>query len=91
MTLRDLYNLHSAARGHWVLCGSPVTIADTLEKWFTERAADGFNIMPPYFHQGFEDFVDLVVPELQHRGLFRHDYQGETLRHHLGLKRPQRS
>jgi FMN-dependent oxidoreductase (nitrilotriacetate monooxygenase family) len=90
MTLRDLYNLNSAARGHWVLCGSPTTIADTLEKWFTERAADGFNIMPPYFHEGFEDFVDLVVPELQQRGLFRHDYEGETLRDHLGLRRPER-
>jgi alkanesulfonate monooxygenase SsuD/methylene tetrahydromethanopterin reductase-like flavin-dependent oxidoreductase (luciferase family) len=90
MTLRDLYNLNSAARGHWVLCGSPTTIADTLEKWFTERAADGFNIMPPYFHEGFEDFVDLVVPELQRRGLFRHDYEGETLRDHLGLRRPER-
>jgi FMN-dependent oxidoreductase (nitrilotriacetate monooxygenase family) len=91
MTLRDLYNLNSAARGHWVLCGSPATIADTLEKWFSERAADGFNIMPPYFHEGFEDFVDLVVPELQQRGLFRHDYEGETLRDHLGLRRPERS
>jgi FMN-dependent oxidoreductase (nitrilotriacetate monooxygenase family) len=90
MTLRDLYNLNSAARGHWVLCGSPTTIADTLEKWFTELAADGFNIMPPYFHEGFEDFVDLVVPELQQRGLFRHDYEGETLRDHLGLRRPER-
>lgn len=90
MTLRDLYNLNSAARGHWVLCGSPGTIADTLETWFTERAADGFNVMPPYFHEGFEDFVDLVVPELQQRGLFRREYEGETLRDHLGLRRPER-
>lgn len=90
MTLRDLYNLNSAARGHWVLCGSPQTIADTLEHWFDERAADGFNVMPPYFHEGFDDFIDLVVPMLQERGLFRHDYEGKTLRDHLGLPRPER-
>ena len=71
MTLRDLYNLTAAARGHWVLCGSAERIADTLQHWFLERAADGFNVMPPYFHAGFEDFVDLVVPILQERGLFR--------------------
>ncbi len=87
MTLRDLYNLTAAARGHWVLCGTPRGIADTLEEWFLGRAADGFNILPPYFPGAFADFVDLVVPELQHRGLFRRDYQGTTLREHLGLRR----
>ncbi|ODN69397.1 LLM class flavin-dependent oxidoreductase [Methylobrevis pamukkalensis] len=88
MKLRDLYNLTAAARGHWVLCGSPTTIADTLEEWFTTGAADGFNVMPPWFHEGFTDFVDLVVPELQRRGLFRTQYEGTTLRDHLGLSRP---
>jgi FMN-dependent oxidoreductase (nitrilotriacetate monooxygenase family) len=87
MTLRDLYNLTAAARGHWVICGTPQRIADTLEEWFTGQAADGFNILPPYFPGAFADFVDLVVPELQHRGLFRHDYQGTTLRDHFGLAR----
>ncbi|MDT8872052.1 hypothetical protein RAA17_15110 [Komagataeibacter rhaeticus] len=47
MTLRDLYNLVAAARGHWVLCGSAETVASTLIEWFETRAADGFNIMPP--------------------------------------------
>jgi FMN-dependent oxidoreductase (nitrilotriacetate monooxygenase family) len=89
MTLRDLYNLTAAARGHWVLCGSAESIADTLQQWFDEHAADGFNVMPPYFHEGFEDFVRLVVPILQERGLFRADYAGTTLRDHLGLKRPE--
>jgi FMN-dependent oxidoreductase (nitrilotriacetate monooxygenase family) len=88
MTLRDLYNLTAAARGHWVLCGSAERIADTLQAWFDDRAADGFNVMPPYFHEGFEDFVQLVVPILQERGLFRADYVGTTLRDHLGLRRP---
>lgn len=90
MTLRDLYNLAAAARGHWVLCGSPETVADTLAGWFAGGAADGFNIMPPYFNEGFANFVDLVVPILQERGLFRADYTGTTLRDHLGLERPAR-
>lgn len=88
MSLRDLYSLTAAARGHWVLCGSPETIADTLQQWFEEGAADGFNIMPPYFHEGFDDFVDMVVPILQERGLFRREYAGSTLRDHFGLERP---
>ncbi|WP_158929601.1 LLM class flavin-dependent oxidoreductase [Acidisphaera sp. S103] len=87
MTLRDLYNLTAAARGHWVLCGTPESIADSLEEWFTGMAADGFNILPPYFPGAFTDFVDLVVPILQRRGLYRLDYQGQTLRDHLGLDR----
>jgi len=87
MSLRDLYNLTAAARGHWVVCGTPQRIADTLEQWFVEGAADGFNILPPYFPGAFADFVDLVVPELQRRGLFRREYRGTTLRDHLGLTR----
>ena len=87
MTLRDLYNLTAAARGHWVLCGTPKRIADTLEEWFVEEAADGFNILPPYFPGALNDFVDLVVPELQARGLFRREYEGTTLRDHFGLRR----
>jgi FMN-dependent oxidoreductase (nitrilotriacetate monooxygenase family) len=85
MTLRDLYNLTAAARGHWVLCGTPVTIADTLEEWFVEGAADGYNVLPAYFPGAFDEFVDLVVPELQRRGLYRRDYEGTTLRDHFGL------
>ncbi|HEY4250704.1 MAG TPA: nitrilotriacetate monooxygenase, partial [Roseomonas sp.] len=88
MTWRDLHNLTGAARGHWVICGTPPAIADTLEEWFRSDAADGFNILPPYFPGGFDDFVDQVVPILQQRGLFRHDYAGTTLREHLGLARP---
>ena len=84
MTLRDLYNLTAAARGHWVVCGTPDRIADTLEEWFVEGAADGFNILPAWFPGGFTEFVDRVVPELQRRGLFRREYQGATLRDHFG-------
>ncbi len=50
MTLRELLDLTGAARGHWVLPGTPESVADTLERWFPERAADGFDILPAYFH-----------------------------------------
>jgi FMN-dependent oxidoreductase (nitrilotriacetate monooxygenase family) len=85
MTLRDLYNITAAARGHWVIYGTPKRIADTLEEWFCGGLADGFIVMPAYFPGAFDDFVNLVVPELQRRGLYRKDYVGPTLRHHLGL------
>ncbi|WP_112941223.1 MULTISPECIES: LLM class flavin-dependent oxidoreductase [unclassified Rhizobium] len=90
MRLRDVYNLMAAARGHWVLCGTPEHIADTLETWFTTGAADGFNVMPSHFPDGLTDFVDMVVPILQHRGLYRTEYEGTTLRDRMGLKRPER-
>ncbi|WP_158742679.1 LLM class flavin-dependent oxidoreductase [Acidisphaera sp. L21] len=90
MSLRDLYNLTGAARGHWVLCGTPESVADTLEQWFVERAADGFNILPAHFPGAFDEFVDQVIPILQKRGLYRTDYSGNTLRDHLGLDRPAR-
>jgi FMN-dependent oxidoreductase (nitrilotriacetate monooxygenase family) len=88
MTLRDLYNITAAARGHWVICGTAKRIADKLEEWFTGGMADGFIVMPAYFPKAFDDFVDQVVPELQRRGLYRREYSGTTLRDHLGLARP---
>ena len=90
MRLRDVYNLLASARGHWVLCGSAVQVADTLEEWFTTGAADGFNIMPASLPSGLDDFIALVVPELQRRGLFRTGYEGATLRDRLNLPRPGR-
>jgi FMN-dependent oxidoreductase (nitrilotriacetate monooxygenase family) len=90
MTLRDLYNITAAARGHWVICGTPKKIADILEEWFTGGMADGFVVMPAYFPGAFDDFVDRVVPELQRRGVYRREYEGTTLRDHLGLARVER-
>ncbi len=87
MTWRDLSNLTGAARGHWVICGTAEHIADTLQEWFEGDAADGFNILPAYFPQAFDEFVDEVVPILQERGLYRRDYSGTMLREHLGLPR----
>jgi N-acetyl-S-(2-succino)cysteine monooxygenase len=88
LTIRQLSLRIAGARGHRTIKGTAEQIADQLEEWFINDAADGFNIMPPYFPGGLEDFVDLVIPELQRRGLFRSEYTGKTLRDHLGLKRP---
>lgn len=88
LTLRQLYLAISGARGHWQIFGTPEQIADRLEEWFVNGGADGFNIMPPYLPGGLDEFVDLVIPELQRRGLFRTKYEGRTLRENLGLPRP---
>ncbi|MFC0558882.1 LLM class flavin-dependent oxidoreductase [Halalkalibacter alkalisediminis] len=88
LTIRQLYQQIAGARGHREIKGTPVQIADQLQEWFENGAADGFNIMPPYLPGGLEDFVELVIPELQKRGLFRKEYTGNTLREHLGLNRP---
>jgi FMN-dependent oxidoreductase (nitrilotriacetate monooxygenase family) len=90
LTLRQLFYRVAAARGHLLLIGSPVQIADVLEDWFRSGAADGFNVMPPFFPGQFDAFAAAVVPILQERGLFRADYTGATLRDHLGLGRPSR-
>lgn len=68
--------------------GTATTIANEMERWLEERGSDGFNMMFPYLPEGLDDFVDKVVPELQRRGLFRSEYEGTTLRDHLGLPRP---
>jgi N-acetyl-S-(2-succino)cysteine monooxygenase len=87
-TVRQLYEYLAGARGHWVVVGTPQTIADRMQEWFENGAADGFNVMPPVLPQSLNEFVDLVVPELQRRGLFRTKYEGRTLRENLGLERP---
>ncbi|MET0386856.1 MAG: LLM class flavin-dependent oxidoreductase [Polyangiales bacterium] len=89
LTIRELYLLIAGARGHWQLVGTPTQIADELQNWFENEGADGFNVMPPVMPGGVNDFVELVVPELQRRGLFRTAYEGRTLRENLGLARPE--
>ncbi|MFW3894903.1 LLM class flavin-dependent oxidoreductase [Pseudomonas bharatica] len=88
LSIRQLYLRMAAARGHLVVIGDAQRIADCLEQWYVEGAADGFNVMPPYLPGGLDAFVERVVPELQRRGVFRRSYQGRTLRDHLGLSRP---
>jgi alkanesulfonate monooxygenase len=71
------------------MVGTPKTIADEMQEWLETEASDGFTVMFPYLPGGLDDFVTRVVPELQGRGLFRRDYEGTTLRDHLGLPRPK--
>ncbi|MBN2984220.1 LLM class flavin-dependent oxidoreductase [Cohnella algarum] len=88
-TLREVYSLLTGSFSDDGLVGTPEKIADTLERWFAERAADGFMLMAPSLPGGLERFVDGVVPILQRRGLFRTEYEGATLREHLGLPAPE--
>jgi hypothetical protein len=59
-----------------------------MEDWFRDGAADGFNLMPPVLPAMLEVFIAQVVPLLRRRGLFRHEYTGDTLRAHYRLQRP---
>ena len=70
------------------ITGTPTQVADFMEEWFETRAADGFILMFPTLPSALEDFVELVVPELRRRGLFRNEYEGATLRQNLGLSMP---
>lgn len=88
LTIRQLYQRVVGARGHLTIVGTPEQVADVMEQWLLEGAADGFNIMPAHLPVGLSDFTERVVPELQRRGLFRTEYEGSTLREHLGLARP---
>jgi alkanesulfonate monooxygenase len=74
--------------GGLAFVGTAATIADAMEEWLVTEGSDGFNVMFPYLPEGLDDFADKVVPELQRRGIFRKDYEGTTLRDHLGLPRP---
>ncbi|MBV8653423.1 MAG: NtaA/DmoA family FMN-dependent monooxygenase, partial [Alphaproteobacteria bacterium] len=87
LTVRQLAQL-VGGYGGLQMVGTPGEIADTMEQWLEEEASDGFNIMFPTVPAGLDDFVELVVPELQRRGLLRREYEGTTLRDHLGLERP---
>lgn len=88
-TLRQLLGYLAGARGHFVTAGTPEQIADLIEDWFTDGAADGFNVMPPVLPAQFDVFVSEVVPLLQRRGLFRTEYAGTMLRQHYGLPWPK--
>jgi FMN-dependent oxidoreductase (nitrilotriacetate monooxygenase family) len=83
-TIRDLY-LRSGVTGSAKI-GTPSDIADIMQEWFEADACDGFNITPATLPGGGEDFVAMVIPELQRRRLFRIEYEGETLRENLGLR-----
>jgi FMN-dependent oxidoreductase (nitrilotriacetate monooxygenase family) len=88
LTIRQLIGRLGGGRGHFTFTGTPEQVANKIEEWFNNGAADGFNIMPPLLPSGLELFVEHVVPILRARGLYRHEYTGATLRDHYGLARP---
>jgi FMN-dependent oxidoreductase (nitrilotriacetate monooxygenase family) len=89
LTVRQLIGRLGGGRGHRTFAGTPEQVADAIQHWWENGAADGFNIMPPVLPSGLETFVEQVVPLLQRRGLFRTEYEGKTLREHYGLARPE--
>ncbi|TWD80770.1 FMN-dependent oxidoreductase (nitrilotriacetate monooxygenase family) [Kribbella amoyensis] len=88
LTVRELIGRLGGGRGHRTFSGTPEQVADAIQDWFDQGAADGFNIMPAVLPSGLVAFAEHVVPLLQERGLFRREYEGTTLREHYGLARP---
>jgi long-chain alkane monooxygenase len=80
-TLRDMADWLGVGGGSFV--GSPEQVADSLQEWMEETGLDGFNLTYALAHDSFKDIVELVVPELQRRGVYRRDYERATLRENL--------
>ncbi|CAM1506049.1 Fc.00g056900.m01.CDS01 [Cosmosporella sp. VM-42] len=87
LTVRQLAQRYGGYSG-LSFVGTPESVADELHTWLDEEAADGFTVVFPYLPQGLKDVTEKLVPELQRRGIFRREYEGRTLREHLGLPRP---
>jgi FMN-dependent oxidoreductase (nitrilotriacetate monooxygenase family) len=89
MTIRQIARHYAVGSGHLATWGTPSQIADMMQEWLETRGCDGFNVMTPYLPGPLEEFVELVIPELQRRGLFQTEYEGRTLRENLGLQAPR--
>ena len=89
LTVRQVARYLGTSLGHQMVVGSPATIADTMQEWLEAGAADGFTLLSPFYPRPLDEFVDLVVPELQRRGIYRTAYEGRTLRENLGVPQPQ--
>ncbi len=88
LTVRQLAQRYGGYSG-LAFVGTAQTVASDMEGWLSGEGSDGFNVVFPYLPQGLDDVTERLVPELQRRGLFRTDYEGNTLREHLGLPRPE--
>lgn len=88
LTVRQLAQRYGGYAG-LAFVGTPESVADELGTWLAEGASDGFTVTFPFLPQGLDDVVQRLIPELQRRGLFRKEYEGTTLREHLGLPRPK--
>lgn len=91
LTIRQTYQAVLPARGHVLMKGSAADVAAQMGDWLESGACDGFNLVAPYMPGGLENIVDILIPELQRRGLFRTEYEGTTLRDSLGLTIPART
>jgi N-acetyl-S-(2-succino)cysteine monooxygenase len=90
LTIRACANIVAKSRSHGTFVGTVEQLADHMQLWLETGGSDGFNIMPAYFPDELDVFIDQALPELRRRGLFRTEYEGTTLRDHLGLDRPLR-
>jgi alkanesulfonate monooxygenase SsuD/methylene tetrahydromethanopterin reductase-like flavin-dependent oxidoreductase (luciferase family) len=88
LTIASGGRILARSRTHQSFVGTPETLADHMQTWLREGGCDGFNLLPAWFPGELELFVDQAVPVLQARGLYRRDYEGTTLRSHLGLAVP---
>jgi FMN-dependent oxidoreductase (nitrilotriacetate monooxygenase family) len=88
MSLRDIVARIDRNIGHTAPVGTASAIADLMQEWYESEACDGWAITPTAVPETFDAVCDLLVPELQRRGLARREYEGNTLRDHLGLPRP---
>jgi FMN-dependent oxidoreductase (nitrilotriacetate monooxygenase family) len=89
LSIRQAYERVVPGFGSPVIKGNPVQVADALEDWYSSKACDGFMVSNPVMPVGLCNVVELLVPELQRRGLFRTEYAGTTLREHMGLIKPE--
>lgn len=87
LTVRQLAQRYGGYSG-LAFVGTVESVADEMQKWLEEDASDGFTVVFPFLPEGLDDVAERLVPELQRRGIFRTDYEGSTLREHLGLPRP---
>lgn len=91
LTLRQVAKRWADGQGHLMKVGTPEQVADMMEEWVNAGACDGFVVKYSHFPGGVYDFMQGVIPELQRRGSFRTEYEGKTLRDHLGLQRRGRN
>ncbi|HTE82784.1 MAG TPA: nitrilotriacetate monooxygenase, partial [Reyranella sp.] len=88
MTIRDIGRVLAMSQTHRVLWGTPQSIADDLHEWLEAGACDGFNLLFAHYPKPLEEWVTMVIPELQRRGLFRTEYESTTFRGNLGVPIP---
>jgi N-acetyl-S-(2-succino)cysteine monooxygenase len=88
MTIREIGRVLAMSQAHRVLYGTPQQLADDMQAWLEAGACDGFNLLFPHYPKPLEEWVTLVIPELQRRGIFRTEYEGKTFRENLGVPIP---